>query len=78
MEKELTFGMKAVGINFNPSGDEKIIKAKQLCAELIDLVEETHKLKQSPTWIVNVFKTAAFNLIIQTQMQVVKYLAWKD
>ena len=38
--RELTFGEKLVGLTFNPSGDEKVLKAKQLCAELADLMHE--------------------------------------
>lgn len=77
-QKEQTFGMASVGINFNPSGDEKVNKAKQLCADLIDLLEEVHKTRTSPSWATNVFRTTAFNLIIQAQMQLVKYITWKD
>ena len=35
---ELSFGEKLVGLNFNPSNDDKVSKAKILCAELADLV----------------------------------------
>ena len=78
----LTFGQKAVGLNFNPSGDENVTKAKQLSADLIDLVEE-HKEKVSSqgiqlSWITNVFRTAAFNAVITAQLAVVKFLTWKD
>ena len=78
----LTFGQKAVGLNFNPSGDENVTKAKQLSADLIDLVEE-HKEKVSSqgiqlSWITNVFRTAAFNAVIAAQLAVVKFLTWKD
>ena len=78
----LTFGQKAVGLNFNPSGDENDTKAKQLSADLIDLVEE-HKEKVSSqgvqlSWVTNVFRTAAFNAVIAAQLAVVKFLTWKD
>jgi hypothetical protein len=36
---ELTFGQKAVGLTFNPSGDEAVIKIKQGCADLIDQLD---------------------------------------
>ena len=29
-QRELTFGERAVGLTFNPSGDEKVNKAKKL------------------------------------------------
>ena len=34
---ELTYGQKAVGLTFNPSGDPDVIKVKQLYADIIDL-----------------------------------------
>lgn len=36
---ELSAGEKAVGSKFNPSGDEKVAKLKQLFAEAFDIVE---------------------------------------
>ena len=37
--RELTFGEKAVGLSFNPSGDERVNRAKTICAELIDMLD---------------------------------------
>lgn len=81
--RSLTFGEKAVGLTFNPSGDNKETKAKQLFAEAIDLLEEEHHNKVNDanvqlTWTRNVLRTAAFNAIITAQMAVVKYLTWRD
>ena len=82
---ELTFGQKAVGLSFNPSGDEVVTKAKQLSADLIDLVEQkmeyleaTKKEGTRLSWTTNVFRTAAFNAVIAAQQAVVKFLTWKD
>ena len=41
-QQELTFGQKAVGLSFNPSGEDNVTKAKQLMAEAIDLLEKDH------------------------------------
>lgn len=80
--QELSTGQKAVGLTFNPSGDEKVIKAKQLMADAIDILENTHNQvdenSQPNSWIKNVLRTAAFNAIIAAQMALVKYLTWKD
>ena len=38
--REMTYGEKAVGLTFNPSGDEKVQKVKQLYAEIIDLCND--------------------------------------
>ena len=37
---ELSFGENAVGLTFNPSGDEKVIKLKKLYAEVIDVLND--------------------------------------
>lgn len=37
---EPTFGGKAVGISFNPSGDEKVQRLKELYAEVIDILND--------------------------------------
>lgn len=39
-QRPLTFGEKAVGLTFNPSGDPKVLKVKQLYAEIIDLLTD--------------------------------------
>ena len=39
-KRELTFGEKAVGLTFNPSGDEKVARLKALYAEVIDILND--------------------------------------
>ena len=82
-QQELTFGQKAVGLTFNPSGEDNVTKAKQLMAEAIDLLEKDNNEKtdngaRSITRIRELLKTSAFNAIITAQMALVKYLTWKD
>ena len=82
-QQELTFGQKAVGLLFNPSGEDNVTKTKQLMAEAIDLLEKDHTEKTDngnmmSSWTRNIFRTAAFNAIITAQMALVKYLTWKD
>ena len=38
-ERELTFGEKAVGLTFNPSGDTSVVNLKKAAAHFIDLCE---------------------------------------
>lgn len=38
--RELTFGEKAMGVSFNPSGDEKVTKLKALYAGIADILNE--------------------------------------
>ena len=82
--KELTFGQECVGLNFNHAEgviNQRVHKAKQLSADLIDLMEEhkndiTENGSKLTSWTSNVLKTAAFNAVIAAQMAVVKYLTW--
>jgi hypothetical protein len=81
-ERELTFGEKAVGLTFNPSGDEKVNRAKRLMADALDLLQQVELDKSDygkikPDWESNVFRTNAFNKIIDAQMALVKYITWK-
>ena len=77
-----TFGEKAVGITFNPSSSDEVHEAKMLAAKQIDLLEKVHiKLTNdsaNTSWVRNVLRTQAFNLMIQAQMALVKYITWKD
>ena len=82
VRKELTFGEKAVGLTFNPSGDEKVNKAKQLMADALDLLKESEAEKTDNgnaivSWESNVLRTEAFNSIVRAQMSLVKYITWK-
>jgi hypothetical protein len=90
--KELTYGQKIIGLNFNHAEgviSERVDKAKRLSADLIDLVEEhfTEKIATSVradgegkrvSWATSVFRTSAFNAIIKAQMLAVKFITWKD
>ncbi len=77
----MTFGEKAVGLTFNPSGDEGVNKAKKLSADLIDLLNEYKNVKTQYgilSWTTNVLFTAAFNAIVAAQMAAVKYITFKE
>jgi hypothetical protein len=83
VEKELTFGEKAVGLTFNPSGDEKVNKAKKLMADALDLLQQAELEKSDygkiiQSWQSNVFRTNAFNKIVDAQMSLVKYITWNN
>jgi hypothetical protein len=82
-ERELTFGEKAVGLTFNPSGDEKVNRAKRLMADALDLLKEVEAEKTDggkaiSSWEANVFRTNAFNKTVDAQMALVKYITWKE
>ena len=82
-ERPQTFGEKAVGITFNPSGSDEVYEAKMLAAKQIDLLEKIHNKvtddgKAMSSWVRNVLRTQAFNLLVSAQMALVKYITWKD
>lgn len=76
MEQELTFGGKLVGLTFNPSGDDKVSKAKLLCAELADMVE-SNEVEGQPSYLYNLVKGNALREILNAQMNIVKLLTLK-
>lgn len=73
-QREMTFGEKLVGITFNPSADDKVAKAKQLCAELADLLMDD---SQEVTALYSTLNTHAIGEILNAQMNVVKVLTFK-
>lgn len=74
--REMTFGEKLVGLTFNPSGDAKVQRAKELCAELADLIKEDSTSKE-PTYLSSTLYDHAIGEILNAQMNVVKVLTFK-
>ena len=76
-ERELTFGEKAVGLTFNPSGDHDVTVLKQAYAQIIDLCNskrqatfagsEAHRL-----WSIAITEAQG------AQMWAVKAATWRD
>lgn len=76
---EQTYGQKLVGLDFNHAEGQThdaVHKAKQLCADLIDLVED--RRNPNDTRVKNSLTTAATMALVAAQMAVVKVLTWKD
>jgi len=71
-----TFGEKLVGITFNPSGDPKVQRAKELCAELADLVSDEFNSKES-SYLSKALYDHTLGEILNAQMNVVKVLTLK-
>lgn len=42
-KKTSTFGEQLVGLTFIPSGNEKVQRARELCAELADLINQDYE-----------------------------------
>ena len=77
--QSLTYGEKAVGLTFNPSGDEQVDKAKKLYAEIIDLCANM-RTPQSDNQVENErnrLLSVAITQAQQAQMWLVKAITWK-
>jgi hypothetical protein len=75
-EQELSFGMKLVGINFNPSGDVKVHRAKELCAQLADLLHQHYTTSEGSQLQTQLYNHA-IGEVLNAQMNVVKVLTLK-
>ena len=75
IEKELTFGEKAVGLTFNPSGDPTVERIKRLYAEIIDICNQGRESDRSE-------RGRLFSIAITeaqgAQMWAVKSITWRD
>lgn len=77
-DRELTFGEKLVGLNFNPANDDKVSKAKRLCAELADMVHnELYELDPDLNSLKVKLHDHAIGEILNAQMNAVKVLTLK-
>ena len=71
-----TFGQKAVGLSFNPSGDDAVGQAKQGFADLIDQMNYLRVKPRSPE--ITRLASVAITEMQTAQMWAVKALTWKD
>lgn len=77
---KVTIGQRVVGLDFNPDGDEKITKVKELCAEIIDLMNQhmiDKSMKDGVTSLHSVIQEHAMCEVLNAQMSVVKVLTFK-
>lgn len=73
-QPELSFGMKLVGIDFNPSGDPKVTELKQLAARMADVVDGGIV---SRTGFSGFLRDGAIERILDAQMWAVKHVTNK-
>lgn len=74
---ELTAGEKLVGKTFNPSGDDKVARAKALCAELADMIYDDKLYSYNHGTLTSLkeqLADRALTDILAAQMMVVKTL----
>ena len=75
--RPMTFGEKAVGLKFNPGGNEKVDDVKKLFAEIIDSIERETSGSASSE-MKRKLKSDAISFAIVAQMSAVKLITWKD
>lgn len=74
---ELTFGQQLVGLTFNPSADPKVQRAKELCAELADLLNEHYNEdRRSSSYLKIKLFEHTIGEILNAQMNAVKMLTF--
>ena len=74
-EQELTFGQKAVGLTFNPSGDPVVKSMKQAAADFIDLCNDARTAATDPE--VKRMYSVAITEAQTAQMWGVKGATWR-
>ncbi len=74
-QQHLSFGEKAVGLTFNPSGDDNVTMIKKLFANIIDFCNDERKgCEDEKARLYSVAITEAQS----AQMWVVKAITWRD
>lgn len=76
-QRELTFGERLVGINFNPSADDKVSRIKSICAELADIVNEEVMSNENRSALQAKLLDHAICEILNAQMNAVKVVTLK-
>ena len=76
-QRELTFGEKAVGLTFNPSGDPTVTKLKELYAQIIDVCNEERTKAVPPSEKARLY-SVAITEAQGAQMWSVKAATWHD
>lgn len=72
---ELTFGMKLVGIDFNPSFNPDVDRIKRLAAEMADILDHLRH-KQPTTELHDQIYKHAITEILNAQMNAVKAITF--
>jgi hypothetical protein len=72
---DLSFGQRAVGLSFNPSGDQTVHLLKQQIAEFIDACDEARKTSADPE--VKRMYSVAITEAQTAQMWAVKAATWR-
>jgi hypothetical protein len=74
-EQDLSFGQKAVGLTFNPSGDDAVAQCKQEFATTIDRMNALRNSSDNPD--VKRMASVAITEAQTAQMWAVKAITWR-
>lgn len=74
-DEELTFGQKAVGLTFNPSGDDEVARCKQRYADIID---DLNELRNHSSGERARLASVAITEAQGAQMWAVKAITWRQ
>ena len=72
--RALTFGEKAVGLIFNPSGDQTVHELKEAYAKVIDILNNMRSDRSEKARLASIAITEAQG----AQMWAVKAATWRD
>lgn len=75
--KILSFGELLVGIEFNPSNDDKVAKVKSMMAEIANLMKDEYNTEQKSP-IKSLLFDHAVGELVNAQMAVVKVITFKS
>jgi hypothetical protein len=76
-QRPMTFGEQLVGITFNPSNIDKVFRAKVLCAELADLLNDHNESRVNKTQDSQRLFSHAVMEILNAQMNAVKFITYQ-
>ena len=74
-QREMTFGEKAVGLTFNPSGDDAVVQCKAEFAAVIDRMNDLRSTTDSQE--VKRMASVAITEAQTAQMWAVKAITWR-
>lgn len=75
--KLLSFGELLVGIEFNPSNDDKVAKVKSMMAEIANLMKDAYNEEQKSP-VKSLLFDHAVGELLNAQMSVVKVITFKS
>ena len=75
--KILSFGELLVGIEFNPSNDDKVAKVKSMIAEIANLMKDEYNNEQKSP-VKSLLFDHAVGELVSAQMAIVKVITFKS